>query len=172
MPLSAVSRKTHGGSSSFDVDLPLSGNIGIECRVGQGTNSNDHQVVVNFPTAISLVGTPMVSSGTGLVTTAIASGNQVFINLTGVANAQRIAISMTINDGVNTGPVVVPMGLLLGDVNSSGRVDGTDVSLVRQENFQPLTQDPPTFREDIDASGRVDGTDVSIARQQSFTILP
>jgi hypothetical protein len=64
------------------------------------------------------------------------------------------------------------MGLLLGDVNSSGRVDGTDVSLVRQQNFQPLTQTPPTFREDINVSGRIDGTDVSLARQQNFTVLP
>jgi hypothetical protein len=58
------------------------------------------------------------------------------------------------------------------DVDASGRVDGTDVSLTRQQNFQPLTQTPPTFREDINVSGRVDGTDVSIARQQNFTVLP
>jgi hypothetical protein len=65
------------------------------------------------------------------------------------------------------------MGVLLGDVNASRRVDGTDVSLVRQQNFQPLTGGPSgTFREDIDVSGRIDGTDVSIARQQNFTVLP
>ena len=64
------------------------------------------------------------------------------------------------------------MGVLVGDVNASGRVDGSDVSLIRQQNFQPLTQNPPTFREDVNVSGRIDGTDVSIARQQNFTFLP
>src|SRR5206468_2743318 len=50
VPLGAVSRKTHDSiSPPFDIDLPLTGNIGIECRKGQGTNSDQHQVVVTFP---------------------------------------------------------------------------------------------------------------------------
>jgi hypothetical protein len=65
------------------------------------------------------------------------------------------------------------MDVLIGDVNASGRVDGTDVSLARQQNFQPITGGPSgNFREDIDASGRIDGTDVSIARQHNFDVLP
>ena len=171
VPLSAVSRKTHGTiSPPFDIDLPLSGTVGIECRTGQGTNSNDHQVVVTFPGPITLVSTPTVSSGTGSVSGAIASGNQVFVNLTGVANAQTIAITLVVNDLTNTGPVVVPMGRLLGDVNASRRVDSGDVSLVRQQTLQTVTTS--NFREDINVSGRIDSGDVSIARQQTLTSLP
>src|SRR6202011_5126530 len=97
--------------------------------------------------------------------------NTVTVNLAGVSNAQVITITLfgvvNASTGASLGNVGVQMGVLLGDVNASGRVDGTDVSLVRQQNFQPLTQNPPTFREDINVSGRVDGTDVSLARQQN-----
>jgi len=171
VPLGAVSRKTHGSiSPPFDIDLPLSGNLGIECRVGQGPNSNNHQVVVTFPRPITLVGAPTVSSGTGSVMTTIASGNQVFINLTGITNAQRMSITLTVNDGINTGSVVVPMGVLLGDVNSSGDVDSADVFLVRQQTLHTVTTS--NFREDINTSGDIDSADVFIARKQTLTSLP
>ena len=53
-PTSVVSRKTHGTAGTFDINLPLAGNAGIECRSG-GANS-DHQVVFTFPTAVTLSG--------------------------------------------------------------------------------------------------------------------
>jgi hypothetical protein len=62
------------------------------------------------------------------------------------------------------------MGVLLGDVNASGRVDAADVSLVRQQTLQPITSS--NFREDINASGRIDAADVSIVRQQTLTSIP
>ena len=51
---SAVSRKTHGGAGSFDINLPLSGPSGIECRGGGATN--DYTVVVNFLANVSVNG--------------------------------------------------------------------------------------------------------------------
>src|SRR4029077_101301 len=33
-PVSAVSRKTHSFAGDFDVNLPITGNAGIECRTG------------------------------------------------------------------------------------------------------------------------------------------
>jgi hypothetical protein len=62
------------------------------------------------------------------------------------------------------------MGVLLGDVNGSGRVDAADVSLVRQQTLQPITFS--NFREDVNASGRIDAADVSVVRQQTLTSLP
>ena len=171
--VSANSRKTHGGTAgTFDVKLfPLvpAGTVGIECRQGQGASLNNHQVVFLFAAPVTLAS---ATCGGNAATTS-TSGNEVTVNCTGVPNAQTTTITLL---GVTTGGaptnISVPMGLLLGDVNSSRRVDGTDVSLVRQQNFQTLTQDPPTFREDINTSGRIDGTDVSLARQQNFTVLP
>ncbi len=171
VPTNAVSRKNHDGAGTFDVDLPLSGSVGIECRTGQGPNSDQHQVVVTFKVPIINVGNAIVSSGTGSVSTFLVSGNQVFVDLTGVANAQTITITLSaVNDGTNVGDVSIPMGVLLGDVNASRRVDAADVSAVRQQTLQPI--DPLNFREDINASGRIDAADVSIARQQTLTSLP
>ena len=103
------------------------------------------------------------------------AANQCQVNLTGITNAQYITVTLTnVTDSVGnfSSAVAATMGVLMGDVDASGRVDGTDVSLIRQNNFQTLTQDPPTFLYDINASGRIDGTDVSLARQQNFTVLP
>src|SRR5256885_1949692 len=46
VPMQVVSRKTHGGAGNFDVDLPLNGPPGIECRSGGATN--DYQMVVTL----------------------------------------------------------------------------------------------------------------------------
>ena len=43
---SVVSRKTHGGAGTFDVDLPLSGSAGVECRYGGA--SGDHTIVLQL----------------------------------------------------------------------------------------------------------------------------
>ena len=166
--VSAVSRKTHGIAGTFDVDLPQTGTPGIECRSG-GANG-DYQVVVTFALPVTFT-SATVSSGTGAVAVALASGNQVFVNLTGVANAQRITLTLVgVNDGTSTADFPVSMGVLLGDANASGRVDSGDVSLVRQQTLQPVTS--ANFRQDINASGRIDSGDVSIARQQTLTSLP
>ena len=90
-PTSAVSRKGHGTAGTFDVDLPLGGNPGIECRSG-GANA-DYQVVLTFPSAVTFTSasaTP-ASGGTGSVasTGSSADGTQITVNLTGVSNAQR-----------------------------------------------------------------------------------
>src|SRR6185295_14396942 len=50
-PLAAVSRRAHGVAGIFDVNLPLSGNAGIECRTG-GTNG-DHQIIMDFATPMA-----------------------------------------------------------------------------------------------------------------------
>jgi hypothetical protein len=163
-----VSRKTHGNGLTFDVDLPLSGDIGIECRKGQGANSDEHQVVITFPIPVS-VGSASVSDGS--VATVLTSGNQVFVNLTGVPNARRITIFLNnVNDGRNVANVTIPMGVLLGDVNGSGRVDSGDVFLVRQQTLQDASSS--NFRTDLNISGRVDSGDVFTARQQTLTSLP
>jgi hypothetical protein len=166
-PTGAVSRKTHGSAGTFDINLPLSGNVGIECRTG-GTPTGNHTIVVTFPTAISAVASATCA---GNAATTSISGNQVTVNCTGVPNAQTVAINLTgVSDGINVGNVSIPMGVLLGDVNASRRVDSTDVFQVRQQSLQNANSS--NFRMDVDKSGRIDSTDVFITRQQSLTALP
>jgi hypothetical protein len=62
------------------------------------------------------------------------------------------------------------MGVLVGDVDASGRVDSTDVFQVRQQSLQNANSS--NFRADVDASGRIDSTDVFKTRQNSLSALP
>jgi hypothetical protein len=164
--IGAVSRKNHGSAGPFDIDL-LPPAPGIECRSG-GSNG-DFQIVVTFAVPVSFNSATVL--GTGSVTAALSSGNQVFVNLTGVTNAQRITLTLIgVNDGSHIANVSIPMGVLLGDVDASARVDSTDIFQVRQQTLQNANSN--NFRMDVDESGRIDSTDVFITRQQSLTSLP
>ena len=110
------------------------------------------------------VGTPTINP---------SDPTEVIVPLQGVTNVQRLAISLS---GVHNsaGEVannqVAQMGVLVGDVDGSGRVDSTDVFQTRQRSLQ--TANSSNFRADVDASGRVDSTDVFVTRQHSLTSLP
>jgi hypothetical protein len=175
-PITAVSRKTHSTAGTFDVNLPFD-TPGIECRTGQGANSNNHQVVITFPGPVTLTNATVTPDpkasppATGSVSRVIVSGSQVTVNLTGVSNAQTLAINLNgLSNGVDTGNISIPMGVLLGDVNASRLVDSGDVFLVRQQTGQTATSS--NFREDVNASGLIDSGDVFLTRQHTATSLP
>jgi hypothetical protein len=164
VPLKAVSRKTHGTiSPPFDVVLPLSGTVGIECRTG-GTPTGNHTIVVTFKTPISAVASATCAGNSA--TTSI-SGNDVTVNCTNVPNAQTIAINLVgVNDGTNVANVSVPMGVLLGDVNANRVVTNADVSLVKAQVAAGGNVDSSTFRNDINANGVITNADVSLTKAQ------
>ncbi|HYR22723.1 MAG TPA: dockerin type I domain-containing protein [Chthoniobacterales bacterium] len=171
-PVTAVSRKTHGSiSPPFDVDL-LPPAPGIECRTGT-PSGKDFTVVVTFPVPVT-VGGDTVSSNDHLATADPPSvnGAVVTVNLHNVSNAQRLTITLIdVSSGSgDLGNISVPMAVLLGDVDASGRVDSTDVFQVRQQSLQNANSS--NFRTDVDQSGRIDSTDVFITRQQTLTSLP
>jgi hypothetical protein len=165
-----------GGTGTFDIDLPLTGSPEIECRTTAGTN--DYMMVVTFSGAVTINGTPQaqVTSGTGCVGSAgtcnggtvAISANAVTIPLTNVANAQ--AINVTLFDVNGDGNVVIPMGVLNGDVNANRAVNAGDVALTKSRLGQLL--DATNFRADVNANGGINATDVSIVKQNSGTSLP
>jgi hypothetical protein len=168
MAQSAFSRKTHGGAGTFDVPLPLTGNVGVECRSGGATN--DYQMIVNFATAVT-VESVAVTSGTGSVSSFSVSGSQVTVNLTGVTNVQRITVTLhNVNDGTTTGDVPVSMGVLVGDVNGNALVNASDVSLTKSQVGQAVTGS--NFREDVNANGLINSVDVAQVKANVGTALP
>jgi hypothetical protein len=71
----------------------------------------------------------------------------------------------------NSGTVVGPqMGVLVGDVNANGLVDGNDVSAVQSQTRQPVSS--TNFRDDVNVNGLIDGNDVSATQVQTRTSLP
>ena len=171
-PVSVVSLKTHG-TTSRGVPLPLVGPPGIECRVGTPSGKDFH-VRVTFAVPVTVSGVTVSSSDNLATATESVSGKVVNVQLHKVSNAQTIAITLLnvteVSDTTHTGDVSVPMGILLGDVNSSGRVDSGDVSIVRQDNLKAVNSG--NFRADVDHSGRIDSGDVTIVRKQNLTALP
>jgi hypothetical protein len=169
-----VSRKTHGSAGTFGVELPLNGSPGIECRSG-GSNA-DYTLVFTFPNSLTSVGGASITKGTATVVSSNidpSDPHQYVVNLSGVTNAQYVTVTLNnIADsaGNTSASLPVTMGILIGDVNASKRVDAADVSAVRQQTLQPVTSS--NFREDVNTTGRIDAADVSITRQQTLTSLP
>jgi N-acetylneuraminic acid mutarotase len=169
MAQSAFSRKIHGAAGTFDIPLPLTGNVGIECRSGGATN--DYQMIINFASSVT-VGSASVTSGTGSVSSLSGSGtSQITVNLTGITNVQRITVTLfNVNDGTHMGNVPVSMGVLVGDVNGNGSVNSSDVGLDKSQVGQAVTMS--NFREDVNASGTITATDVAIVKSEAGTSLP
>ncbi len=173
---SAVSQKTHGNAGTFDVDLPVSGAPGMECRNGGATG--DYTLVVTFLANVSVDGNPQaaVTSGSGTIGSGgvssggivVTSGNVVTIPLTNVANAQTIQV--TLNNVNGSSSVTIPMRVLIGDVNGNGAVNASDVASIKARSGQPV--DATTFRADVTADGSINATDVSLAKSLSGTALP
>ncbi len=173
---SAVSRKSHGDAGSFDVNLPLSGPSGIECRSGGATG--DYRIVVTFAANVSMNANPQaaVTSGVGTIGSGgvgnggmvMTSGNVVTIPLTNVANAQTI--SVTLNSVNGSDNVTIPMRVLIGDVTGNGTVNATDVSQTKSCVGQAVNA--TDFLCDVNASGAINATDVSLVKSESGTALP
>ena len=152
--------------------------LGVECRTGG--NSGIHNVILTFPTAVTVGGAsvtpdPKAPSASGSVSSFSVSGSKVTVNLTGVSNAQRIVITLfSVSDGTNTNNVSVPMGVLLGDSNNNGFVTSTgspnDVTLTQSKVGQILSGS--NFREDVNLNGLINSTDVNLVQSKVGTKLP
>ena len=99
------------------------------------------------------------------------SGNQITANLAGVANAQRIVLTLSgVSDGRNSGTVTVPMAVLTGDTTGNGLVNSSDVSQTQSQSGQGAMSD--NFREDVTVNGVINSSDVSLVQSRSGTALP
>jgi hypothetical protein len=172
--LSINSMKTHGGAGTFGVNLPLDGSA-IECRTPgalPGGATGDYQLVFHFANPVATVGSTSFA-GTGSIASAAVQGGDYVVNLSSVANAQRISVTLTnVTDSAGhvAASVSGTMGVLIGDVNASKRTDAGDVTQVRNKTVS--IPDATTFRFDVNNSGRIDAGDVTTTRNATVTVLP
>ncbi len=165
----AVSRRTHGAAGTFDVLLPLSGAPGVECRNGSGA----HTLVFAFTNEV-VSGSASVTAGIGSVLgSPTFSGNTMSVNLTGVANAQQITV--TLQSVTDSFAQVLPntsvnLGVLLGDTNGSGGVTSSDVSGTKAVANQTLTS--ANFRSDVSVNGSINASDIGQVKAASGTSIP
>ena len=171
---SVVSRMSHGSAGSFDVNLPLTGNPGIECRSG-GANG-EYTLVFTFANTLSSVGSASVTNGAGSVATSnidITDAHNYSVNLTGVSDAQVITVSLSNvidSTGSSSAAVEGSMAILIGDTNGDGFVNSADISQAKSQSGTVVTS--ANFREDVNADGFLNSADISLVKSESGTALP
>ena len=165
----AVSRKTQGGAGTFDINLPFSGEPGVECRSSGG----NYTEVFTFDNNV-VSGSAAVTGGTGNVSgSPTFSANTMTVNLIGVTDVQRITVTLT--NVTDTFSQVLPStavstNVLIGDVNGNKTVNATDVALVKSQVGQAVTGS--NFREDVNADGSLTTSDVALTKSHVGDGLP
>ena len=162
---SAVSRKTHGDSGTFDIALP-----GVECR---RTSAGNHTLVFTFSSTIATGAAAYTEGSDTVVATRTISGNTMTVDLTGVADVQAVTVTLSgITDvyaqALPDTPVTVKF--LRGDVTGDSVVNSGDAGVTRNRSGQNPTV--TTFRADVNADGVINGGDAIIVRAASGHFLP
>jgi hypothetical protein len=176
---SAVSRKTHGGAGDYDIALALTGTPTVECRSGGGTN--DYTLIVSFDSGVAVAGVPQAQliSGSGIIGSngvgnggmVTVAGNTVTVPLTNIANAQTIQVRLNgVRNGNATANIVIPMSVLVGDVNGNGTVNAADVSVCKSHIGEPISA--TNFRSDVNTNGAINAADEAIIKAHLGTGLP
>ena len=175
LPVPGVaSRKIHGAAGPFDIPLPINGTAGVECRL-PGPNDS-YQLIYTFDRPVATAGSASVTQGTAVVTATPTIGpspNQVTVDLTGVANAQHLIITLSnVQDGSGGIFAAVParMDVLIGDTTGNGAVNSSDISQTQGQSGQSLTLS--NFREDVTTNGAINSSDISTVQSKSGTALP
>jgi hypothetical protein len=171
VPVSAVSRKTHGSAGTFDVDLPLIGQPGIECRTGGP--SNNHTVVITFAVPVTVTDATVTpgAGGTGSRSSFSVNNTEVTVNLTNVSNAQTLSVNLIgVSGGGNSGNVGVPMSVLAGDTTANRAVNSSDIAQTQSQSGQIVGLS--NFREDVTVNGAINSSDISFVQAHSGTGLP
>jgi plastocyanin len=167
----AASRKTHGAAGTFDINMPITGQSGVECR--GGGSSGDYTLVFTFNNGL-LSGNAAVTGGTGTVSgSPTFSGRDMIVNVTGVTNVQILTVTLSnVTDvfnqvGANSS---VNFGFLAGDTNGNRAVNAADVAQTKARLGQGV--DATNFRSDVNANGSINAADTAIIKQNSGTSLP
>lgn len=172
--VSVVSRKTHGSAGVFDIDLPLSGPPGVECR-NKVNDYSQHQLVFRFTNPLSNVVHATVSSGNGQWYSSWigADAHEYYVHLLGVSNGQVITVTLTdVTDtaGNYATSFAARMAVLIGDSTASGATNSADVSYTKSQVGNVETNS--NFRADLNADGAIDSADIGLAKSSSGTALP
>lgn len=174
--VSALSRKTHTGAGTFDINLPLAGGVGIEDRAGSSNlnTGGNFTIVLRFTNDV-VSGGASVTNGTGSVAPGgvTFAGRDMIVNLTGVTNVQTLSlrvVNVTDTNGNSLAAATVNIGFLMGDVNGDGTVNSADVAIVR--NVSGQSADASNFRSDINTDGPINSADAAIVRARTGTMLP
>ena len=177
---SVVSRMTHGGAGTFDINLSLTGPRGVEPRSSASLGAGNYALVFTFANNLTSVAgasvtnhDPVGGTGTVLSSSLGPNPNQYTVNLTDVSNGQYITVNLnTVLDAAgNSGDVTGPqIGVLNGDTNGNGSVNAGDAAQTKGQSGVPVGAG--NFREDVNSNGAINAGDVAIVKGKAGTSLP
>jgi hypothetical protein len=155
----AASQKKHRSAGGFDVDLPLSGDVGIENRAGARTT----RVVFTFNNNVVAVdGVTSTCGQVGDITVDPADSHNVFVKLNDLlCDQSRVTLSLTgVTDdqGNRLDSASITLGILLGDVNGDGLVNNDDIAATKAVVGEKTNS--ANFRADVNTDGIIDHNDV------------
>ncbi|MBA3962043.1 MAG: exo-alpha-sialidase [Chthoniobacterales bacterium] len=162
--VSAASRLTQGTAGTFDINMPLTGTSGVECR-----SASTYNAVFTFDAPVTS-GQVTVLSGTATVGTITFSGNSMIVPLTGVTSAEVVTLHTQNINGDGQAHGDVPFGFLVGDADATRVVGKSDQTLVQGQLRQPVTS--ANFREDLNADGRIQNGDVQLVKADKGHTIP
>ncbi len=169
---SVVSRKTHGSVGAFDVNLPLAGGPGIECRKPGASSS--HTLVYTLDRNVTVDGSTSVAvspSGSGTAA-AGPDANQITLNLTDIPNAQDVVVTLNgaVSGSTTLNGLVANMDVLLGDTTADGAVNSADIGQTKSRSGQIVGAG--NFRNDVTVDGNINSADIGLTKSKSGTALP
>lgn len=166
----AASRKSHGPAGAFDVDLPLTGDLGIEGRRGE-----QGEIVFTFNNNVT--GAQSVTSTCGPAGNIKVDPNNphsISVRLTArVCNQTVVTVTLsgiTDDQGNTLDSASVTFGILFGDVTANGAVRKGDLAAVQAARGQ--TVDSSNFRADINTDGRINNMDIEDVKRYGGDTLP
>lgn len=168
------SRKAHGASGTLNLPITtgiaVNGNVSVEPRIGK----NGHLIVFKFDQLVTAEGMVSAFDQNGApigMATAVRSGSEVQVTLTGIPDGQRVQILLANATSAN-GPVSaeVSLAFLVGDISGSRAVNAVDISTVKARNNAAVTV--PNAKFDINADGAINAADVSAVKARSGVVLP
>jgi hypothetical protein len=162
----AVSRKVHGDAGTFDIDLPLSGTPGVECREGNGGPVLQTIVLTFSEPVTSVSGTTTTTCGS--VNSTNKKGLSVTVEVGHVTPCEGSDITVTVS-GVNGASSSVDasatMTLRTGDVNADGVVNNKDLKEIKMNVGRGLVNGD-NFRDDITVDGKVNHGDTTLEKSK------
>jgi len=168
---SAASRKTHGHIGVFDLPLPLSGDLGIESRSGNGKS----EIVFTFNNNLAAVAGATTTCGkVGRIMVDPTDSHNVLVRLNeSVCDQSEVTVTVngvTDDQGQVLESAWVTFGILFGDVTGDRVVDAADIAAARAVAGQRT--DSSNFRADVTADGGINHQDIGEVKKYFGNILP
>ena len=167
------SSKTHGSAVDFAVIVDFAQALGDAVTVEPRTIGAGHKLVFHFNNTVSATGTVnSIDANSNPIgsASAMSSGNDVVVTLTGIPDNQRVRVTFSVTGVNGSTNAAAALGFLVGDVSSMRSVNAADISAVKARIGQSIGL--ANFKFDVDASGSIDASDLLAVKTRSGLTLP